>query len=71
LSTCEISSSSDTADVNVTDVSSSVYTPIGLAAAYKTGYFGTALTICDDAVEQNIVQGPNEFDSITPENAMN
>jgi len=42
----------------------------GLAQAWRKGYIGTALTIRNDPVEQYIVQSPQDFDSITPENAM-
>ncbi|KAJ9625162.1 hypothetical protein H2203_005117 [Taxawa tesnikishii (nom. ined.)] len=33
-------------------------------------YIGTALTIRDDAAEQNIIKSPVDFNSVTPENAM-
>lgn len=43
---------------------------LGLAQAWKIGYIGTALTIRDDPIEQHIIQAPNDFDTVTPENAM-
>ncbi|OBW65392.1 MAG: UPF0041-domain-containing protein [Aureobasidium pullulans] len=45
----------------------------GLAQAWTSKgrqYIGTALTIRDDPIEQGIIQARNEFNSITPENAM-
>ncbi|THY54026.1 endo-1,4-beta-xylanase [Aureobasidium pullulans] len=45
----------------------------GLAQAWTSKgrqYIGTALTIRDDPIEQGIIQARNEFNSISPENAM-
>ncbi|THZ98658.1 hypothetical protein D6C83_09081 [Aureobasidium pullulans] len=56
-----------------TDTSSSSSKDQGLAQAWISKgrqYIGTALTIRDDPIEQGIIQARNEFNSITPENAM-
>ncbi|THZ20565.1 endo-1,4-beta-xylanase [Aureobasidium pullulans] len=56
-----------------TDTSSSSSKDQGLAQAWTSKgrqYIGTALTIRDDPIEQGIIQARNEFNSITPENAM-